>query len=246
MASNFQDLKELLLKARQSEKKLAYATYARVIVGTKAEPETIAIKHHATDILLFHKDGSIDISTYHRCDSGTTKERFRTYAGVHLTSLKLKAVNGFAVREKSAMFLCYGWGQPFVAWNADNDRRYIRLNPDKSFDMSTVEPHKVTTIVKTLEMRRAMRKVGKIAQIALGVYKLANEDHKVFRNGNIQVDAWLLQQYAKPLEETTYRDMPFIWDRQDPKETFKKAMDDVRWTIARAEGFTGTHHVLLG
>lgn len=237
---NFKSLQQVLLKARKADKKIAHATYARVVHGTKAEPKTIAIRHHFTDILLFHDDGSIDISTCNRCDSVTTKMRFTAYASVHLTQMPLKAVNGFGVRPKRALFLCYGWGQPFVPWNSDN--AYIRMNPNKSF--SGYKPYEVECIVKTLEMRRAMRKVGKIVKIALGVYKLSGENKDIFKNRNKLLDSWLIEQYKKPLEETDYTNLPFIYGpEQEPERAFKKAMEDVRWAIARYEGYTGVHQV---
>lgn len=242
---DFGSLSRLLQRSRRDDYKLAHETITYVKRGTKEEPEVIAIRHHSTDILLYNKDGSIEVSTCHLCSSNTTRIRLRTYANIYLTNRKHAAINGFMVRPRADLFISHGWSD-FVAWNGGRDD-YVKLNPDKTWDMSTIKPHQVTFIVKPTEMRRAMRKVGMIARLALGMYKLSNDNIAIFQrrhDGPHNVDDWIMAQYYKPLNEIDLRRLPWIYATRDPHNEFKNAMDSVRWRIARYEGFVETRDVL--
>lgn len=243
----FNDLRRSLLTARGATKKLSNNTYARVTLGTRAEPGIIAVRYHSTDILLFHADGAIDVSTYSLCSSMTTKQRLSALANVHITSRPLAAINGYRPYEDTALFLCTGTGdwrtREFVAWNGRKGD-YIRVNPDKTIDMSTVAPHKVTCIAKPKEMRRAMRKVSTIVRTALVFAKLSGNNSAFAKPDNVYT--WVIQQYKKPLDELDLTALPYIHPSADPKVAFAQVMNEVRWTIAKWEGYTEEREVLYG
>ena len=236
---DFEELTTRLRRARSDKAKLCNATYAHVRDGTKADPKIIAIRHHWTDILLYHPDGTIEISTDSLCESNTTRERFKDFARIYLTNRSLPAVNNYAVRPDKKMFMSYGWNEPFVAF--DSPDGYIKMNPDKTFDMSTVKPYEVVVIENSLMMRRTMLEVGKIVKVALGFYKL-KDNELMFRKGNGNPCDWLARQFAKPITEIDLTNLPFI--HGDPKTAFKGAMEVVRWQIARSKGYVGTRRVL--
>lgn len=235
----FSELADKIRRGRNGKAKLCNATYAHVRDGTKAEPKLIAIRHHWTDILLYRPDGTVEMCTDSLCESNTTRERFKDYARIYLTNRSLPAVNNYAVRPAKKMFMSYGWEAPFVAFDSPNG--YIKLNADKTIDMSTVKPYEVVVIENALMMRRAMLEVGKIVKVAMGFYKL-KDNELLFRKGNGNPCDWLARQYAKPITELDLRNLPFI--HGDPRTAFKGAMEVVRWQIARSEGYVGTRQVL--
>jgi hypothetical protein len=138
------------------------------------------------------------------------------------------------------MFMCYGWGAPFVAWN-DDKFEYIRIASDGTINMSTVSPHRIEVIEKPVELRRAMRKVSIIAKVGLGYHKLKESTAA----GRDFPSTWLLNQYKKPIEELDLSSL-FLNDRVDAKQQMKEGIESVRWAIARWEGFMGTREVLYG
>lgn len=237
----FSELADKIRRGRNGKAKLCYATYAHVRDGTKAEPKLIAIRHHWTDILLYRPDGTVEVRTDSLCESITTRERLKNYARIYLTNRALPAVNNYAVRPGKAMFMSYGWSEPFVAYNSNEG--YIRLNADKTIDMSTVKPYEVTVIEKPTEMRRVMLEVGRIVKLALSYQKLKDNDD-MFRKGRISPCEWLAEQYERKIQNTDLTNLPYI--SGDPRSKFKEAMEVVRWKIARSNGYVGTRDVLTG
>lgn len=232
-------------------KKIANNTHLRL------EGETFIVRHYSTEILRFYPNGSIDIKVASNCCSNTTRDRIWAMTGCHIFELPIPAVNGYKTYPAKKTFIAQGgWGNRHnaVAYAYNETDNYIRLLPDKAFDMETVVAHQVECISNPAKMRAIMKHMGKVVRVALGYAKLAgNED--MFEKGTEQLGKWLLDRYNVPIEEISIQPFPSMWigNRQyvfgkrsvsNAKNIFRAGIDAVRYDIARREGCIGQHAVL--
>lgn len=235
---HFDSLVEFAKRGRWPLKgrKIANATYVRI--DSIAEPTLAYVKHHYTDILIYHKDGRIEVSTYHLCSSVTTKMRLWGYAHVSVQLRAIPAINGYATSEPKTWVL--HWKGKHVLFNGKDG--YITLLPSGEIDQSTVKPIEIEVVTDTVKLARVMRKLGKHIKVIRVHHKLSDGDTDAYkRSEGPNPENWLLERYNMKLEEMSLSPLPKIpaFCRADILHVMKRAMNNVRWDIARREGCLG-------
>ncbi len=206
--------------------------------GPKEEPTCIAVKYHRTEIVRYYPDGSFEIAT--GWGSITTRERIRNYSGVVVCTMPLPSINRSRPSVERAMFLHYAHQE--VPFNSVGG--YIRIDPSGHIDMSTVEPHRVTIISNLPEVNKKSRHMHRLKKLVLGYMKLRNSTDFLI-SGEIPTDQWLYQRLDTPIEEVALSPFPriFMPYGRDPRvvveRDFNSTILDIKWKIARNNGWTG-------
>lgn len=245
----FEYLRLWLKKGRKDPESGRIFQNATVVrcVGPVSAPSKIIVRHHWTDILIFHSDGSFEVSTNSLCTSDTTRSRFDAYAGISISYLKLPTVNGYSTNPGKAMFLNTGnrWeyekGNMYAFRGVDG---YITIRKDRTVDEDTVKPHVVDAVSNPTELRRAMRHLGKVAKLFLGYAKLKGGDStEYFQNGRL----YDLSSYVGvPLTDVDFSNPPHLYlHGKSIKEKILECVTNSRWEIARRHGWLTDHSVKI-
>lgn len=240
------DVLNIALSARWPEKGKPIDNNTRMILdGPRDNPTLVRLKFHATNIAVWYPGGEMFVCT--GWESMTTRDRLSNYASVQVFTADLPAINGYAVHPSKATFARIGANDP-VPFNGSATccgtySNYIRVNSDGEIDMSTVKPIEVQCVVEPEKLRKCMRHLGKVANLALGYIKLSDND-AVFHNGTVQPYEWLLQRRNIPLEDIQLSPFPQLYSRITNKQQLKQALNAVRWTIAKEEGWVGNASLL--
>ncbi len=221
-------------------KPLANNTYM-ILDGTREKPIQVRLKYHCTNIIVWKPEGDIFICT--GWDTITTKQQLSKYGGTSIFQKNLPALNGYAVSPEKRTFITVRGvpgevpfdGNASVGHDYDN---YLRITPERKWDMSTVKSIEVQLVVEPEKLRKVMLHLGKVSQLALGYAKLAGDRPW---EGEVNMQKWLVDRMNVPLEDINLRPFPYA---SNPKTDFKTALGNIRWNIARNAGWLSTASLL--
>ncbi len=239
---HYNDALRLALSARWPERGKPLSGNTRMILdGTREKPVQVRLKYHATNIVVWKPEGDVFICT--GWETVTTKQRLSTYADTSIFGKSLPALNGYAVSPEKATFIAVRGVRDSVPFNGSasvghGHDNYLRITPEREWDMSTVKPVQVECVVEPEKLRKTMRHLGDVSRLALGYVKLAGR----MPPGEVGMQKWLVDRMNTPLEEINLRPFPYCSDY--PKTDFKTALGNVRWLIAKNSGWLGTASLL--
>jgi hypothetical protein len=163
--------------------------------------DVLTIRHHSTDILRYHPDGSIEVNT--GWTSNTTLERIRGYAGISVYTKRLPAINGFRPGiERTHVIRCKKTQKEYV-FNSRSG--YIRFDAEGRIDPSTVDAIHVDAIADAKAVRVARKQAGLLlkhiqVRVKLGV-PLKNIYPSYAAN-------WLSANLGRPIDTVDFSEAP--------------------------------------
>lgn len=157
-----------------------------------------ALRFHGTDIVLLHKDGTVDICTTWKTQS--TLARICKYTSAWVCTERLPSYNQRRPNIDRYHFLHVSDQQ--VCFSGVND--YIRINPNGRIDLNTVKAINVEVIIDKKLVRDASSKIKTILKQVLLRKKLG----LVFEHRGWDFTEWALRFINVPLNQINYDDAP--------------------------------------
>lgn len=219
-------------------KPLESNTRAFLREGTLDEPKVIAVRLHATDILRFHSDGSVEVTNCTWVSSATTKERLRGYGRMTVGYRKLPLHNGLKTYPERSLFVQAFNTAPAFPIGLGGRHSYIKFNANREVDMSTVNPLVVDGVRDAKKLRSLMKKMYALRAMLCGYAKLSSSD-SVFEHGEDDPSHWFEDRLHTPLEEVSLSPFPRVKlyrGDESIKAVLTKAINASRRSIAMREG----------
>lgn len=210
-----------------------------ILDGTRDAPKRVRLRFHSTDILVWTPDSKIYVCT--GWSTVTTLARLSEYGDVQVYKRNHPTINGYAVNPDNGLYMHIDrcWPVPFngnLNFHGYNNYACFDVTTGE-FDIDSIDAPCVECVTDPTALRRKMTKLGKVAKLALGYAKLAGDNP--FNQGHIRIEDWLRERVDIPLEEIQLSPWPYIGDRTSPRAAFTRAMNSLRWSLAKEAGFVG-------
>lgn len=205
--------------------------------------DVMAIRFHATDILRFHRDGSIQVIDSWT-DSPTTNGRISEYSRIHRYNQLLPSYNGRRPSPNKATCIRmvdrgYSWGDgKHAVCNAKGD--YIRFDAMGKLDLTTIVPLQIGTITDKLTLGRLMRRGKQICERIHGVQKLGFKFERHAGDGRYHdLSHWLQAMVSKAATEIDVTQAPSYGAYfEDGLMAPEKTLAELHWPIAKSHRLT--------
>jgi hypothetical protein len=159
--------------------------------------KSYAICYHATDIVVFHEDGSIEIDT--NWTTITTMMRIWRYAGRGRFSQYVRGINGRAVSPNRVYVGRDNRGKIFP-WQAKGNK--IRFDPTGAIDMSTVAPITVEYIDDVKAVNKAAKTFKVLKQNVMLRERIGVKQKQNWWSHDVR--RWFENSLQKPIDDIDF------------------------------------------